>query len=178
MNNTHWCRYVMNQHTKAIIRNLVPESLSVLEISGINWRDLGFKKYRSIQYPEFDVCTAVLSEEFDLIVAEQVFEHIRFPLRAATNVLRMLRQGGTFLLTTPFLIHYHPTPLDLWRWTAHGLNCFLLDAGFVGVRTFSWGNKQCVIANFGSWVDFDPQLHSLENDPLYPIVVWGTGQKP
>jgi hypothetical protein len=167
----------MNQHTQSIVRGLHPEKLSVLEISGAGWRNFGFKQYDAVQYPAFDICAQALPKQYDLILAEQVLEHVRQPQRAAVNVLKMLRAGGTFLMTLPFLIRYHPVPLDLWRWTGPGLKCFLEDAGFVDVQTFSWGNKDCVVANLDRWVDYDPKMHSLANDPNYPIVVWGTGRR-
>ena len=177
MNMTHWCRFVMNQHTQGIVKGLRPETLSVLEISGLNWRDFGFRHYDAVQYPQFDICAQALPRQYDLIVAEQVFEHVRYPARAAANVLRMLREGGMFLITLPFLIQYHPQPLDLWRWTGPGLKCLLEDAGFADVQCFSWGNKECVVANLENWVDYDPQTHSLSNDARYPVVVWGTGRR-
>lgn len=173
----HWCRHVMNEHTQSVVNALRPERISTLEISGSHWHDFGFRDYASVEYPGFDICESVLPDRYDLIVAEQVFEHISHPAKAAANVLQMLRNGGQFLVTTPFLIRYHPAPLDLWRWTAAGLKCFLEEAGFADVRTFSWGNKPCVVANLDSWVIYDPSAHSLENDPDYPIVVWGFGRR-
>ena len=35
-----------------------------------------FKTYRSAHYPDFDTRESALTEQFDLIIAEQVFEHL------------------------------------------------------------------------------------------------------
>jgi 2-polyprenyl-3-methyl-5-hydroxy-6-metoxy-1,4-benzoquinol methylase len=121
----HWCRTVMNQATVDFIVSLGPARLDALEISGAAWRDAGFRSYEQVTYPAFDICRDRTSRTYDIIIAEQVFEHIRRPNHAARNVLGMLRRHGVFVITTPFLIKYHPEPLDLWRWTAAGMQAFL-----------------------------------------------------
>lgn len=168
----------MNERTEQIVTAEGPENLDALEISGTGWADTGFRSYQVMDWPEHDICTDRLRERFDLIIAEQVFEHIRHPHRAARNIRAMLRPGGMALITTPFLIRYHPAPLDMSRWTHVGLAALLADAGFVDVHTDAWGNRECLVANLDEWVDFDPAVHSLENEPLYPVSVWGTGRRP
>src|SRR5262245_11702138 len=72
---TRWSRVVMDRATQKLVGTLGPQNLDALEISGDGWRDFGFRSYRQVQYPEFDVCAQVLQQRFDLIIAEQVFEH-------------------------------------------------------------------------------------------------------
>lgn len=169
----HWCRYFMNRALEDYVGNTKYQAMSVLEISGSKWADFGFRNYRSVNFPDFDICKKPLAEKFDLVIAEQVFEHIRYPNRAARHVYKMLKPQGTFVISTPFLIKYHPVPEDLWRWSKEGLEYFLEDSGFVNVETSSWGNKQCVVANLDSWAGFSEEEHSLENQEEYPLVVWG-----
>lgn len=58
---------------------------------------------------------------FDLVVSDQVFEHIHgLPHIAMSESLRVLRPGGWVLHTTCFFTPYHG-PGDYWRWTAEGL---------------------------------------------------------
>ena len=102
-----WCRIVMDEETEKMIRELPYGNLSVLEISGNKWESFGFKEYKSVEYPAFDICSSQLSEKYDLIIAEQVFEHILRPYRAAINVKSMLTANGYFLVTTPFMIKIH-----------------------------------------------------------------------
>ena len=173
----HWCRIVMNRATAQRVASMSPERLEVLEISGGGWGSMNFKSYASVWYPSFDICNHIDARTFDLIIAEQVFEHIVDPVAAARNVLKMLRPGGTFLITTPFFIKYHPIPIDLWRWTAPGLKTFLEQVGFVDVEAFSWGNRACVVGNFTEWPMYDPIQHSLENEPDFPLVVWGFAKR-
>lgn len=97
----------MNKDTTTIINALGPAGLKVLEISA------------------YDICDRPLDDTFDLIIAEQVFEHLLWPYRSARNVHRMLRPGGSFLITTPFLVKIHPVPYDCSRWTETGMKHLL-----------------------------------------------------
>jgi hypothetical protein len=38
-----------------------------------------FKSYRITEYPDFDICDDSLSDQFNLTIAEQVFEHLLWP---------------------------------------------------------------------------------------------------
>jgi SAM-dependent methyltransferase len=173
----HWCRFVMNRSTADFVAGLGPGRLDALEISGSAWRDVGFRTYEHVSYPDFDICRDRTSRTYDIVIAEQVFEHIRRPDRAARNIRGMLRRHGVFVVTTPFLIKYHPEPLDLWRWTAAGLQALLEDAGFSIVTAHAWGNRACVAGNFDTWPDYTPDIHSLENEPEFPIVVWAFARR-
>jgi hypothetical protein len=114
-----------------------------------------------------------------LIIAEQVFEHLLWPYRAGKNVHRMLNQGGYFLITTPFLVRIHSGPTDCSRWTETGIRYFLAECGFSleRIQTGSWGNRACVRANFSQWSRYRRLVHSLRNEPSFPVVVWALAQK-
>ena len=162
-----------------MLESLGPQDLDALEISGETWgQRLAFRSFRSTNFPDFDVCEQRVPDTFDLIIADQVFEHLLWPYRAARNVRSMLRPGGRFLLTTPFLIKVHDTPTDCSRWTETGIRYFLAECGFeLGkITTSSWGNRGCVIANFEHWPIYRPEAHSLANEPDFPVVVWAMAQ--
>jgi hypothetical protein len=149
-----WARVVMNRETRKIINSLQPGNLKVLEISGNGWgKQMTFDTYKSVKYPEWDICQSILEETFDLIIAEQVFEHLIWPYRAGKNVHKMLNPGGDCLITTPFLIRVHNIPIDCSRWTEAGIKYFLAECGFSleRIRTGSWGNWACARANFSRW---------------------------
>jgi 2-polyprenyl-3-methyl-5-hydroxy-6-metoxy-1,4-benzoquinol methylase len=96
---------------------------------------------------------ALLEECFDIIIAEQVFEHLLWPYRAARNLFQMLTKNGALLITTPFLIKIHNEPVGCCRWTETGLRYFLGEAGFNVDRiiTGSWGNRGCIHSNWKNW---------------------------
>ena len=174
-----WVRVVMNRKTRALISSLSPGNLEALEISGGDWENMAFKRYKIVTYPEFDLCTDTLDETFDLIIAEQVFEHVLWPYKAAKNVYKMLKPGGYFLISTPFLLRVHDYPTDCSRWTEVGLQYFLAECGFSldRIQTDSWGNRACVKANFIEWAPYRPWFHSLKNEPNFPVSVWALARK-
>ena len=177
-----WSRVVMNKEMRGLVAGLNPESLKVLEVSGSDWGDIRFGSYRNSHYPNYDLCELPLHEDapYDLIIADQVFEHLLWPYRAARNVCNMLNPGGYFLLSTPFLVRIHDE-VDCTRWTETGLKCLLIECGFDAdsIVTGSWGNRACVKANLSlkGWVRYRRYIHSLRNEPKFPYVVWALARK-
>jgi SAM-dependent methyltransferase len=175
----HWARTVMYRECFRLVRELDPARLDALEISaGKVWKPLGFRSYAEANFPEFDVCSMTLPGRFDLIIADQVFEHLLWPYRAGRNVYSMLRPGGHFLVTTPFLIKVHDVPVDCSRWTELGMRHLLAECGFPidGIRTGSWGNRACVKANFRRWARRG-WFKSLANEPEFPVSVWALARR-
>lgn len=178
-----WCRVVMNRATRELVASLPCSNLDVLEISGSDWAgsNLGFRSYRSLRYPEYDICNLPLGTAIcDLLIAEQVFEHIARPQKAIGNIFAMLRAGGAVLITTPFLVKIHPFPLDCYRWSESGMKFFLEEAGFTDIVTGSWGNRKCLAADLKpgmKWSFYHPMIHSLKNEPQFPISVWAFARK-
>jgi SAM-dependent methyltransferase len=179
---TRWSRVVMDRETHNLVNALNPWSLDALEISGSDWKEYGFKNYRHVDFPEYDLCKAPLPERFDLVIAEQVFEHVLWPYRSGRHVCQMLRPGGHFLISVPFLVKVHNWPVDCSRWTELGLKHFLAECGFEleTIQTGSWGNRKCILAHFNSArpLTYREKKHSLENEPEFPHHVWALARKP
>ncbi|MDF0678318.1 MAG: methyltransferase domain-containing protein [Nitrosomonas sp.] len=175
----HWTRPVMHKACTQLLADRGVENFDVLEISsGEYWRTLPFRSYREMNFPKYDICKDTLDGKFNLIIADQVFEHLLWPYQAAKNVYSMLQPGGYFLISTPFLIKYHPIPYDCTRWTETGIKYFLAESGFPleSVITGSWGNRACVKANFNHWA-WRGWFGSLKNEPDFPVTVWALAQK-
>ena len=183
-NEQQWARVVMYRELFDYVKSLGPAGLDTLEISPGGpyspWRKLGYKSYRGVDYPEFDICKDCLEERFDLIIADQVFEHLLWPYRAARNIHTMLKPGGIFINTTPFLIRIRLNPVDCSRWTETGMKYFLAEAGFPlgSIKTGAWGSLACVRANLTAprWAKFG-YGKSLRKDEAYPIAVWAVAKK-
>jgi SAM-dependent methyltransferase len=177
---TDWVRTVMYREAFRFIESLGPQTLDVLEISGGNqWtRAFRFQRYESTDYPAFDICAETLPRQFDLIIADQVFEHLKWPYRAGRNVHAMLRPGGHFVISTPFLVRVHRVPIDCSRWTEDGLSCLLQECGFSAenIVTGSWGNRACLKGNLKNWRKRG-LFGSLKNEPDYPVMVWAFAKK-
>ncbi|MGH9423650.1 MAG: class I SAM-dependent methyltransferase [Thermoanaerobaculia bacterium] len=157
-------------------------SLRCLEISPAPqtpWAKLGFQEYTSTRFPEFDICVMCLDSSFDVVIADQVLEHVVDPVEAVRNCKRMLTEGGWLLVAAPFLFRVHGRPRDFTRWTADGLSQLFVKAGFSAdaVVARSWGNRACARAHIGSsrvlpygfW-------RPMQNEDEYPVMSWAFGQ--
>jgi SAM-dependent methyltransferase len=178
--DVQWCRVVMNQRTAEYVNTLNVREMDALEVSGEHWAKFPFRSYRQASLPEFDICARPLeNEKWDIIFVEQVLEHVLFPRAATKNLWQMLRPNGILVVTTPFLIRLHDFPVDCSRWTELGMRHLLMEAGFNSdnIETGAWGNRICLIANLKTWPWYLPPIHSLKNEPLYPLVVWAFARK-
>lgn len=57
----------------------------------------------------------------DLIITQEVLEHVADPFKAITEISRVLKPGGSLYIQLPFIIGYHPGPTDYWRFTREGI---------------------------------------------------------
>ncbi len=62
---------------------------------------------------------------FDRVLCTEVLEHLPEPQRAVDEMHRVLKPGGTLLLTTRFLFPLHDAPHDYFRYTKYGLRHLL-----------------------------------------------------
>jgi SAM-dependent methyltransferase len=62
---------------------------------------------------------------FDVVLCTEVLEHLVEPQRGIDEMRRVLRPGGTLLLTTRFLFPIHDAPGDYFRYTRYGLSHLL-----------------------------------------------------
>jgi SAM-dependent methyltransferase len=72
-------------------------------------------------------CPEIESGSFDAVISVDVFEHIREPWLAATEIVRLLRPGGFTYHSTLFSWRYHPCPVDFWRFTPEALMFLFKD---------------------------------------------------
>jgi len=180
-------RIVLDKKSKALIHELEPATLDVAEISGKFGQRFAFRNYTQFRYPRFDICGGPFRDEagkvmkFDLIMANQVWEHLDRPYAATRNVYKMLRPGGHFWLATPFMIPFHGAPVDCSRWSARGLKNLLAEAGFAEehVQSWQWGNRAAGLRNMeATWPpEHDPALDDLTDDPHFPILSWALARK-
>ena len=167
-----WLREVMNRDLLRVFAELKPEHLDVVEVSGNLRSGLPWRSYRTLSYPAFDLCAPTeVPGQYDLVICEQVLEHVADPLRAVSTLRELCRDDGHVLVSTPFLLRLHGSPDDFWRFTPNGLATLLKSQGLVPLWVRSWGNRRVVVGNLRRWRTYRP-WHSLKNDPQTPIVVW------
>lgn len=138
--NISYRRWLLNQ---CIARHLdiFSRGCKVLDVGGK--RELGTKGYR---YPVQDVTTWInlnidaktnpdivadassipLSDEsVDVVICTEVFEHLSVPKQCIEEIYRVLKPGGVFIGSAPFVFPVHGDPNDYYRFTESGLQ-FLL----------------------------------------------------
>jgi SAM-dependent methyltransferase len=84
---------------------------------------------------DFDSKTTLPDNYADIVLSNQVLEHVDSPSGYLKEALRILKPGGSIILTTHGYWYYHPTPNDYWRWTSAGLRKTVEDEGFI-VKSF------------------------------------------
>ena len=172
-----WARLVMNEEISRIVAGLSPAECAAVEISGSLHADRPWRSYDRLSYPTFDICSSVPDRTFDVVLCEQVLEHVRDPWAAVRTLNDLCRPGGHVIVSTPFLVKIHNEPADYWRFTVPGLRLLLESAGLDVLSAHSWGNRACVRANFRHWVRRRP-WQSMRNEEDFPIVVWALARRP
>src|ERR1700712_5038629 len=79
---------------------------------------------------DFDSKTTLPDNYADIILSNQVLEHVDTPSGYLQEAYRILKPGGTLICTTHGYWFYHPTPNDYWRWTSAGLRKTIEAEGF------------------------------------------------
>ncbi len=73
---------------------------------------------------------ALTDRSVDIVLSSQVLEHVPSPRDYLREAHRLLKPGGTLLLSTHGYWMVHPDPTDYWRWTRDGLVRQIEAAGF------------------------------------------------
>ena len=93
------------------------------------------------------------------VICTEVFEHLSDPWMCRDEVFRILKPGGVFLGSVPFLFPFHETPRDYTRFTSQGIS--YLFRNFVDVSVFVMGGYLGtigVIAEYGVMTARLPQI--------------------
>ena len=179
----HWLRIVMNEAVDRYLTSLDPPSCRAAEISGNAHAHYPWRSYRSLDFPEFDLCAPLADEEaeYDVVICEQVLEHVADPWTAAENLRNLCAPGGHVVVTTPFLVRVHELPMyamhDYWRFTPRGIRSLLEHSGLTVDEVGAWGNAMCVVGNLRRWSGYR-RWHSLRNQVDAPVQVWAFAHRP
>jgi SAM-dependent methyltransferase len=91
---------------------------------------------RSIPFPD---------ASFDHVLCTEVLEHVEEPSALISEMLRVLRPGGTIMVTVPFAARVHHAPYDFQRFTRFQLAKMFIN--FKDVELEERGDDLAVIAN-------------------------------
>jgi SAM-dependent methyltransferase len=162
----------MDRDIEEYVLPLGPAELDAVEISGALHAGRGWRTFTELSFPEFDICKAetLPGRQFDVVICEQVLEHVVDPTTAMRNLAGLCRSSGHVVVGTPFLVRVHGHPGDYWRWTPDGLRLLIENSGLKVEEVRSWGNRRCIRANFYVWAGYRP-WHSLRNETDLPMHV-------
>ena len=175
-----WQRVTLNRSVDEHLVSLGPARLTAAEISGDAHAGKGWREFASLNYPEFDLCAPLAGQgPYDVVICEQVIEHVADPWAAAANLHGLCAPGGHVVVSTPFLIRVHEEwgMRDYWRFTPRGLRTLLERSGLEVERVEAWGNRSCIAANLDRWPAYR-RWHSLRNEPKLPVQVWAFARRP
>jgi hypothetical protein len=174
----HLARYAATSEIDKFIGTLPHSEMSAVEISGdylIRRNEWALRQ--TLHFPEFDLCNpAYIPGQYDVVFCSEVLEHVTEPWEAIMTLAKLAKPNGYVIVTVPFMLPYHPAPIDAWRFSEVGLSILMKKAGLHIVKTGSWGNAQSVRANMYVWATRRP-WHSKRNDPRFPINVWAIGRR-
>ena len=108
--------------------------------------DFGMQKHPDVVY--YDGGHMPFADaSFDHVLCSEVLEHVPDPRAFAAELARVLRAGGSLILTVPWSARLHHLPDDHHRFTRFALLALLASAGFADVRIEERGNDVAVVAN-------------------------------
>lgn len=85
-------------------------------------------------------------KEFDSVVTNQVFEHVFNPDNFLSEINRVLKNGGTLLLTVPFVWDEHEQPYDYARYSSFAIAHLFQRYGFSIISHYKSVNDVRVLA--------------------------------
>lgn len=175
-----WQRVVLNAAVARRLDALGTAGLTAYEISGSAHAGRAWRRFESLDYPAFDLCAPpVAREPADVVLCEQVIEHVPDPCAAVRNLRALCRPGGHVIVSTPFLIRVHEEwgMQDYWRFTPRGLRTLLEHAGLEVDEVAHWGNRRAIAANLDRWPAYRRWM-PLADEPKLPVQVWAFARNP
>ncbi|MEO8042052.1 MAG: class I SAM-dependent methyltransferase [Acidobacteriota bacterium] len=122
--------------------------------------------------------------EVDCVMATEFLEHHSEPGKILVEIRRVMRDGGRFFATVPFVWNLHEIPSDEYRYTPYSMRRLLEDAGFTSVEIKALGGWNMSLAQMiGLWVTFSKMgrvSRKLLSWALFPVflILVKTDRKP
>ena len=127
-------------------RDLLAEGVEYVGVDVDSSGEFGMRRLPGITY--YDGKELPYADgSFDHVLCVEVLEHVPDPAAFLADLKRVLRQGGTLILTVPWSARLHHLPHDYNRFTRFGLTALLVSTGFSNINIGERGNDIAVIAN-------------------------------
>uniref|UniRef100_A0A7V4LCV3 SAM-dependent methyltransferase n=1 Tax=Desulfobacca acetoxidans TaxID=60893 RepID=A0A7V4LCV3_9BACT len=90
---------------------------------------------------------------FDGVLCSQVLEHVAHPEAVIRELARVLRPGGTAIISVPFFYNLHMEPFDYFRFSPYGLKELLERQGLKVLELRGQGGiGTLVVQMFHNWL--------------------------
>lgn len=172
--------------TRVKIFNFIKSSLSLFsgKVLDVGCGKMPYKKYilensKVTEYIGLDIDDALVYDKkikpdytwdgikmpfenntFETAIGTEVLEHCPNPEIILKEIYRVLKPGGVFLFTVPFLWNLHEVPHDEYRYTPFSLERHLKNSGFRDITIKATGGWHASMAQMlGLWVRRSPMRH-------------------
>lgn len=97
------------------------------------------------------------NNSFDYVICNAVLEHVKDDNYVLNEIYRVLKPGGSFYVSIPFMQPFHADPDDFRRYTAAGLRLQLENHGFKNIQAMeAYGTlltvEYILFAEFGKYM--------------------------
>lgn len=183
----HLIRYHSYRSIEKTIKELNPKGIG---LTIADWRPIinGMMEdvtFYNLRYPDHDIMdmNKIPDNSVDVFYSEMILEHIDNPQKAIDETYRILKPGGIGIHTTVFMMPYHPSPKDLYRFSPKLLEQMHKD--YSKVYAGGNGNWRSLFALLMRLTRFPvkyPNGNLMSalikgNNPKYMITTWVVAQK-
>jgi len=153
-------------------KELISQNANVKKYIGI---DLEQPTYYGMVNPDltWDGKTIPLeNNSVDCIIATEVLEHCYEPEILLIEAYRVLKPGGVFFCTVPFIWHLHETPYDEYRYTPFSLRKKIENSGFSSIEIKALGGWDSSLSQMlGLWITYRPMKRLTKSFLLRIIII-------
>ena len=143
-------------------------------------------------FPKYDIqkLSVVGEKHFDILIADQVLEHVQRPWLAASEIYRVLKPGGIAVVATPGLYPIHPSPIDCWRLMPDAYAVLFPKNLWAWLEMGTWGTEKRTGYEYlynGAFPYGPPNTtvdkamkqpyYTADSDKRCPLMVWWVGRK-
>lgn len=112
----------------------------------------------------------------DCVLATEFLEHHSRPTEVLKEIRRVMKPGGIFFATVPFVWNLHEIPHDEYRYTPYSLERHVVEAGFTNVDVRALGGWDLSLAQmlalWASFSEMSDRRRRMAKKIAFPFYRW------